>query len=233
MKRCAVLTAGFLCILVAAGCARNDVTEPPMADDVQRAVVAVDPLPPMVEAFAWDCDDGSMVVSEFDGETDELWLFLPDETVKLAHLPTGSGAKYGNDTISFWSKGDEAMLETDGVTRKCTVNRFRSTLESIKLSGGDFWATGTEPGWTLVIYPDWLVLTTGYGEQRYEVEITVRCEDRGAQPYVVRGAVGERALAVELRAGPCFDSRSGEEFETAVEIDFAEQHLIGCGRALH
>lgn len=227
------LAAGFLCALVAAGCGRHVVTETPVADDALPAVAAADPLPPMVEAFAWDCDDGSMVVSEIDGETDDLWLFLPNETVSLAHLPAASGVKYGNDAISFWSKGDEAILETDGVTRKCTVNRFRSNLESIKLSGGDFWAIGNEPAWTLVIYPDWLVLTTGYEGQRHEVEITDRSKDRGAQPYVFRGAAGDRDLAVELRAGPCFDSMSGEEFETAVEIDFGEQHLIGCGRALH
>ena len=233
MKRRTLLTAGILYALVAAGCVRHDVTENPVTEDVQPVVVAADPLPPTVEAFAWDCDDGSTVVSEIDGETDELWLFLPDETVSLAHMPTASGAKYGNDKISFWSKGDEAMLEMDGTIRKCTVNRFRSNVESIKLSGGDFWAIGNEPGWTLAIYPDWLVLTTGYGEQRHEVRITDRSEDRGAQPYVFRGKAGDRALAVGLRAGPCFDSMSGEEFETAVEIDFGEQHLMGCGMALH
>ncbi len=229
----AVSIAGTLCLLVAMGCARTEVAQAPTAEDERRATIVADPLPPRVQAFAWDCDDGSSVVSQVDADTDELWLFLPTETVNLAHLPAASGAKYGSEEVSFWNKGEEAMLETDEISRKCSVNRFRSNIESIKLSGGDFWAVGNEPGWSLEIYSDWLVLTTGYGEQRHEVMITGRSEDRAAQPYVFRGMAGDESLVVELRAGPCFDSMSGEEFETAVEIDLGEQHLIGCGTGLH
>ena len=228
-----VSIAGTLCLLVAIGCARTEVAEAPTADDGQGTTVVTDPLPPRVQAFAWDCDDGLAVVSQLDADTDELWLFLPTETVKLAHLAAASGAKYGSDDISFWSKGEEAMLAANGMNRKCSVNRFRSNIESIKLSGGDFWAVGNEPGWSLEIYSDWLVLTTGYGEQRHEVLITGRSEDRTAQPYAFRGMAGDEEIVVGLRAGPCFDTMSGEEFETAVEIDLGEQHLIGCGTALH
>ncbi len=226
-------TAAAICVALLFGCGPAGVPEPPADEHARQASVAPDPLPPTVEAFAWDCDDGTAVVSEYDGDADEMWLFLPAETVKLSHLEAASGAKFGNDTVVFWNKGEEALLEVDGASRKCSINRFRSNLESIKLSGGDFWATGNEPGWSLVIYPEWMVFTTGYGEERHEVVITDRSEDPSTQPYVFRGSAADQALVVGLRGGPCFDSMSGEEFETVVEIDLGEQHFSGCGMALH
>ena len=60
----AVSIAGTLCLLVAMGCARTEVAQPPTAEDERRATIVADPLPPIVQAFAWDCDDGSAVVSQ-------------------------------------------------------------------------------------------------------------------------------------------------------------------------
>ena len=47
-------------------------------------------------------------------------------TVSLPHLPSGSGAKYTDREIIFWTKGEEAMLEAEeGILRNCRNNRAR------------------------------------------------------------------------------------------------------------
>lgn len=54
--------------------------------------------------------------------------FLGPNTIGLNHGSgeqalslqlAASGARYANDTVEFWNKGDEAMLTVDGVMRRC------------------------------------------------------------------------------------------------------------------
>ena len=227
------LAVALLVLAMAAGCSPTDVGEAPL--DIERQQVEDGPegMPPKVEAFAWDCEDGRYVVSQYDAEDDLTWLFLPGQTVRLPHLPSASGARFGNDEVSFWSKGDEAMLEGEGASTNCVLNRFRSNMESIKLSGGDFWAVGNEPGWTVEIYPDWIVFTTDYGERTMQAKISDHSEDPSTQPYVFTGQSGDDELTVELSSGPCHDSMSGEAFETAVVVELDGKRYTGCGQALH
>ncbi len=143
------------------------------------------------------------VVVEYRG-MEEVFLFLPDTTLTLPHVRSASGAKFSEGAITFWSRGEEASLERDGQTVKCVMNRRASIIEDAKLSGMDFWATGNEPGWTLEIGSETSVL-------------------------VMDG----RALVIELTGEECFDSMSGERFETTVTLKFGGRSYPGCGQALH
>jgi membrane-bound inhibitor of C-type lysozyme len=75
---------------------------------------------PETAARAYRCDGDLRVTATYDAATDSLALALPDGTVRLAHVVSASGARYHDDKVSFWQKGDEAMLDAgDGVTRHC------------------------------------------------------------------------------------------------------------------
>ena len=41
----------------------------------------------------------------------KAWLFLPNQNLSLPLVPSGSGAKYSEGIIVFWSKRDESLLE--------------------------------------------------------------------------------------------------------------------------
>ncbi|MCK4351572.1 MAG: MliC family protein, partial [Candidatus Krumholzibacteria bacterium] len=55
--------------------------------------------------FVYECGDDYVFVVRIEGEA--AWLFLPGQTIKLPHVPSGSGAKYSNGSVTFWSKGEE------------------------------------------------------------------------------------------------------------------------------
>ena len=52
----------------------------------------------------------------FDNDAHTVTVTLPDGTVTLPQTPSGSGARYSDETTTFWNKGDEAMVEVNGET---------------------------------------------------------------------------------------------------------------------
>jgi uncharacterized protein (DUF885 family)/membrane-bound inhibitor of C-type lysozyme len=83
--------------------------------------------------FAWDCDNGETLVTHYvDGR---LRLFRTEQPLELEHQRAGSGTKYGNDGLTFWAKGDEAILEDAGESTRCLVNQERTRLEEARRLG--------------------------------------------------------------------------------------------------
>ena len=189
---------------------------------------------PQLHTFAYDCDDGSYIVTHMGPEDDAITIFLPGETIRLPHIQSGSGAKYSDGKITFWTKGKEALLEIEGADPlKCLENRRRSWIEDAKLRGNDYWAAGNEPGWTLEIGPEQTVLKTNYGQDRYEFKTPEPAVDGEARHTTYRAYVDGMAIVIEISGVPCQDSMSGEAFETSVSVQLGGQELLGCGQALH
>lgn len=123
-----------------------------LAACVPGAAVKPRPAPasssPPTNTVVYDC--GEYRFTTRVGQ-DSAWLFLPERTVTLPHVVAASGAKYSDSGVTYWSKGEQAILEMDGTARReCGIDR---QWEEAKLRGVGFRAVGDEPGWWLEIEP--------------------------------------------------------------------------------
>ena len=174
------------------------------------------------------------MVVHFEPGSDGVWIFLPADTVLLPRVPSGSGARYSNDKVTFWTKGDEALLDAgDGIDLHCIENRRRSLVEDAKLRGMDFRGTGNEPPWVLEIGYKELVLFTGYDRLMYRFPNRGYEDDEAGRQSSWTSSQGGHTLEVILIGRECADSMSGEQFETSVQMTLNGTVWQGCGQALH
>ena len=185
------------------------------------------------KTYVYECSDGFEFVARVQAE--KAWLFLPGETVNLPHVPSASGAKYSEDQITYWSKGDEAFLEIgDKKHPDCKNNRALAIWEDAKLRGVDFRAIGNEPGWNLeIIKGDLIVFLSNYGQNRYEFNAPEPSIDRPARTSIYNIQNDKHELSVIIKGRRCRDTMSGEAFETTVTVILDGKKYQGCGKALH
>ncbi len=215
------------CLLFFSSCA------PQPSEEVEAVDVATLQQSPEAQTFVFECGEDYEFVARIEGE--KSWLFLPGRTVPLPQVPSGSGAKYSNGKVTFWSRGEEALILLGEQERyNCRNNRARAIWEHAKLNGVSFRAVGNEPGWHLEItMQERIVLVTDYGESRLEFAVPEPETDQRARTTTYRVQDGEHDLTILIEGRPCQDTMSGEEFESAVTVILNEQTLSGCGRALH
>lgn len=183
-------------------------------------------------AHVYECD-GAVTVSTETQKTGDLYLFLPDRTVDLPHVPAASGARYSDGTVTFWTKGSEATLERgSGETLRCREDRAASIRADAVLRGVDFWATGNEPGWLLEIGPDLTSLVADYGQRELEFPTTDPVVEQAGRRTTYRTSAEGHTLQIEILGDECFDDMSGERFESLVRITLDGEALRGCGTAL-
>jgi len=221
-------------LLAACSPAPQPVDETPPVEEVAAEEPAVPPETDAVplRAHAYECEDGTSLVAEYRAE--DVAVFVPGGPVFLPRQPSGSGAKYGDGEIVFWNRGTDLLFGMDGdegAMVECHENRRRSAVESARLDGAELWATGNEPGWTLHVYPDRMVLRTDYGGRRIELP-TPRAR-KGDAGSVYRTSNGDHDLVITLTAGACSDDMSGERFPLAVRLELDGTAYRGCGQALH
>jgi len=165
--------------------------------------------------FVYQCADNYTFVAR--AADDHVWLFLPGQTVKLPQVPSGSGTRYSDGTISLHSKGDDALLKTPRTLhRDCVNNRRLAIWEHAKLNGADFRGVGNEPGWHLYLFDNPKLIS-----------------DPTARETVYRAASPGHRLEVLLKGETCQDSMADESYETRVMVDLDGSLYQGCGKALH
>ncbi len=196
--------------------------------ETEQSPVAVPP-----QTFVFECDQGYRFPVRIEGE--KAWLFLPGETISLPQVPAGSGVKYSDGKVTFWSKGDAALLEAaDGIRRDCRNNRALAIWEHAKLNGVDFRAVGNEPGWHLEISRGRKILVvTNYGQDRYEFTTPEPVSDAKARTATYRAREDEHVLEVVIAGQPCQDTMRGDPFESTVTVTLDGSSYNGCGRPLH
>jgi membrane-bound inhibitor of C-type lysozyme len=124
MKRYAIL---FCCSLTA--CAGHAAQRGQSAD-------TTDPVPderPLASTLVYECDGYQFVARPAPGA---MTLWLEDRSVALPQARSASGTLYEEGDISFWSKGEEAMLTVAGkIYQNCHLLPTRIPWEDARRSG--------------------------------------------------------------------------------------------------
>ena len=185
------------------------------------------------QTFVYECPDGFSFVART--EAGKAWLFLPGNTIDLPQVPSASGAKYSNGSDTFWSKANEALIETgDGKHDGCRNNRARAIWEHAKLNGVDFRALGNEPGWYMEISNKQdILLVTDYGQRTYRFPSSTIKSDPNDRTSIYSASSNGSVIEVVIKGDPCRDSMSGEAFSATVSVVVNDRRYTGCGKALH
>jgi uncharacterized membrane protein/membrane-bound inhibitor of C-type lysozyme len=190
-------------------------------------------VPSRRPAVVYACDPDLRFLAAHDSATDRISLRLPEGPVELDHEPAASGAKYASGRTVFWNKGDEVTLEHQGKVWQCRLNVRDTRIEALRSAGARFWATGNEPGWNLVVWPDSVVLVANYGEDTLLFPLL----PPEPHPDTVHAAwniqAGGRTLMLTILRQPCADDMSGEPWTHQVEYLLDSTRLRGCGKALY
>jgi putative lipoprotein len=164
--------------------------------------------------------------------TEEITLWLPDQQVILPQVRSASGALYEADDISFWSKGDEAMLTVGAdVYQNCLLQPHRVPWEDARRRGVDFRAVGNEPGWYLEIRSGReMLFVSDFGAQR--LLVTDSGARREGNVRVHDGVSGGQAFRVDIIEESCIDTMSGQRFPARVTVSVDDRQFSGCGQNL-
>jgi putative lipoprotein len=182
---------------------------------------------PSLRTKVFTCEGLELVTRTGPGE---IALYLPERYVVLSQVRAASGTKYEGDGILFWSKGDEAMLEVDGVRyTDCRRNPAREPWAEAARRGISFRATGNEPGWYLEIVDGrGMLMVTDYGKQRVRIPVPPPIvTDQHRHYHAVTEA---HDLRVDIEEQECYDSMSAERFVATVVVWLDGIEYRGCGR---
>jgi uncharacterized membrane protein len=185
------------------------------------------------ETYVYECSDGYRFTARI--EEGRAWLFLPNQTVNLPLVHSGSEARYREGSITFQPKGDKSSLEIGEESHTdCTNNRAKAIWEDPKLRGVDFRARGNEPGWHMEITASEKILFVGdYGNNKYAFDSPEPSVDEQARTTTYKAQDAQHDLSILLEGRPCQDTMSGEPFDTTVTVILDGREYRGCGKALH
>lgn len=187
---------------------------------------------PALQAHAWQCDDGTRLVTRNRPAAIELHIGTAITT--LPRMPAASGARYAGAGISFWSKGSSATLErSPAAAIACNEIRTQSLPEDARVRGLGFRGTGNEPGWLLEIGPgNSALFEDRYGSVRLTFADLQQHGATTAGTTVYSGESGRHRLRVVLKRQTCADSMSGDVFPAMVEVEIDGERRSGCGTPL-
>ncbi|MGH7926710.1 MAG: MliC family protein, partial [Candidatus Binatia bacterium] len=86
---------------------------------------------PQDHLLSYSCADGYTFTVELDASGNRGRVNHAGGSVEVMHVVSASGAKYRSDDVIYWSKGDEALLETsEGLHKFCRVGDSRIRLNN-------------------------------------------------------------------------------------------------------
>jgi len=188
----------------------------------------------VLHAYVWECDGELTLDVRNLFREDAVTIGLHEGERKLPLVVSASGAKYADETITFWTKGNEATFERKGTPPvTCREVRARSLLADARVRGVSYRGTGNEPGWMVEIGPATrLLFVTNFGEERHEFgDVSARDGDStGVTVFVARH--GDQEINVTVAREACVDDMSGAEFDHRMVVEFGGQSLRGCAAAV-
>jgi uncharacterized membrane protein len=189
---------------------------------------------PAQQASIWVYDCGSDFKFSARFRDNQVILDLPSETLTLPQVISASGARFSNETVTFWEKGSEASIEGGGYAyRGCRASPAQNPWEAARLMGVTYRAIGQEPGWMLQIQRGKRILfVADYGENRVSAEPAPASQSLpdGGRRYDAQTGSGALSVLIENKA--CTDVMSGEPFPDTVTVTLNGRQYSGCGRSL-
>jgi membrane-bound inhibitor of C-type lysozyme/uncharacterized membrane protein len=244
----APFTLTLAAAMVLGGCGRKETppaAEGPVADVAAPATapatataaptVTLEALPDgVLHAYVWECDGGMTLNVRNLYRENAVTLDLHEGERKLPLVTSASGARYADETVTFWSKGSEATFERKGAPPvACRELRRQSLLADARLRGLAYRGTGNEPGWLVEVGPaPRLLFVTNFGEERHEFDAATT---GGADPAGVTVFTAERGaetIKVTVARETCVDNMSGWEFDHRMVVEFGGRTLNGCASGL-
>ncbi|SDK78422.1 COG3650 family protein [Billgrantia gudaonensis] len=231
-----------------AGCAAtpDEASEPEVSEsrtgtlpDETSVVPPKAPLMPSLffpggaDAFqAWRCTPAQDLVSAVDEKALRLWS--AHGAYRLFPAVVASGSRYQQGDLSFWAKGDEAMVESANGRLDCTADMTRSALTRSQRPGVMFHGRGNEPGWTVSLANDApeLSMVLDYGERELALPYRVVEMDNAGGRMKLASGRADRPFSLELEARACFDSMSGKPFPARVTLTIDDETYRGCGQGI-
>ena len=161
-------------------------------------------------------------------EGDGIRLYLPDREAHLQRRASASGARYGDATLAFWSRGEDAVLQTRAVTySQCRANAAEAPWQEARIRGVEFRAAGHDPAWSVEIAPGGRMTVDGVGGRIVDAP-SERGIDRGFGRITYRAA--SATLFVETKG--CTDRATGWSFPMTATLSRNGQEYFGCARPL-
>jgi putative lipoprotein len=235
-----------VCTAALAGCSRKADETPTAIQPASPAAATAEPAAPepsaapvedvpegVLLAYVWDCDDGASLTMKNLLRENAIVLDLHEGPRHLPQVVSASGAKYDDGGVSFWTKGDTAMLERKGgAVVNCRENRARSVVADARARGVAYRGLGNEPGWLIEISPpDRILFNTNYGQERHAFEgATVTGDTASGAEY--RAAHGDVQITVTVTREPCQDDMAGTPFDHSFVVLFGGRTYRGCGSDL-
>lgn len=186
------------------------------------------------EAFiAWRCTPAQDLIAAFPD--DHLRLWSGQGHYRLERAVVASGTRYVKDDLTFWNKGEKALVESDNGRLECQQDIRRETLTRADHPQSIFHALGNEPGWTLDLDREspQMTLVSAYGDERRTLDYHLVNLDNGQQASVtLRSSDAVEPVTVRLEARACFDAMSGQPYPVRVRIETPERTLRGCGQGI-
>lgn len=181
---------------------------------------------------AWRCTPAQDLVTAATEE--ELRLWSAHGAYRLPPAVVASGARYQQGELSFWNKGDEAVVESDSGRLDCTRDLSQEVLTRRQRPGTMFHARGNEPGWVVNLASDRpeATLVLDYGERELTLPYRVTTLDNDEGRMILASGRADTPFQLRLEARACFDSMSGQPFPARVTLSIDGEQYRGCGQGI-
>jgi uncharacterized membrane protein len=208
--------------------------EPSAAPPAPQPSADVPPPEGVLRAYVWNCDGGLVLNVKNLYRENAVALDLPEGPRRLPLVESASGARYSDGSLTFWTKGDTAMLEREGsAPLQCREARYESLLADARERGVRYRGRGNEPGWTVEIGPGTRIeFVTDYGQQRRTFDAASESGSETAGARVFRAEHGSQRIKVSVTTEPCTDDMSDERFAERMIVEFGGRTYRGCATAL-
>ncbi|TXL05754.1 hypothetical protein BMR08_15960 [Methylococcaceae bacterium CS2] len=186
-----------------------------------------------IQAYVYECPDNYRFTV---GVKDNVArLYFPEQTIKLAHAFSLTGAKFSNRDATLWLKDTKAYLEINSIMHEgCINNSDKAIWVRAKLNGVDFRALGNQSSWILeivqgdnIIFADYLLQIKQFLFSNPDINTGV---STGKTIYTASN--DEHSIVITIIGTPCQNIISDEIFDFSVTVKLDNELFHGCGRSL-